>query len=327
VLVRANQPKGIHIVHKLMQPAQSDESARRNPCHAHPCSHLCIPSGLAFLTQVYPMEKDNQLEYSCACPDGLVLGLDHKTCLAGEVPDVWNRKERPAHVKHTITFVIASLSMALFLGICIALLLARRHQLHCTKACVCGTYVNDRRTRTANGAIAAKSLSLLNHSKLNSTVAYTAYWGDANAGKKPLSGRLVSLQPPFRSAFTMQNLQLTELQAGNKPCNMNNRTQSLQDLSPTSTRTRPDTSWLSVTRLNARKKSVETFSKNARGRAPHVQAIKLINCVNCVPLVSAAEVISVSHTNTTLKGSGTSLDNQEEEDKLDQEALSTPLPV
>jgi len=53
---------GIHVFHPSIQ------KTTYNPCWLHMCSHLCL---LAPLRQ-----------YSCACPDHLVLSNDNKTCIA-----------------------------------------------------------------------------------------------------------------------------------------------------------------------------------------------------------------------------------------------------
>ncbi|KAG8180027.1 hypothetical protein JTE90_026630 [Oedothorax gibbosus] len=64
-----NSPMDIHIYHSYKQPKGINYCDDMN---GH-CSHLCLPT---------PNINAMSPRYTCACPDGMVLAGDHKTCIA-----------------------------------------------------------------------------------------------------------------------------------------------------------------------------------------------------------------------------------------------------
>uniref|UniRef100_A0A3Q2WFZ6 Low-density lipoprotein receptor-like n=1 Tax=Haplochromis burtoni TaxID=8153 RepID=A0A3Q2WFZ6_HAPBU len=63
------QPEDIILHHNLKQPASS------NWCTNGGCEFLCLPA---------PQNDPQSPRYTCACPDGMVLGPDMKKCVAGK---------------------------------------------------------------------------------------------------------------------------------------------------------------------------------------------------------------------------------------------------
>jgi len=56
------EPFGIHVYHPILEPVL------HNPCRGRPCSHLCLMA-------------HGGSTFTCKCPDGLVLGIDERTCV------------------------------------------------------------------------------------------------------------------------------------------------------------------------------------------------------------------------------------------------------
>jgi len=56
------EPFGIHVYHPILEPVLD------NPCKGRPCSHLCLMA-------------HGGSTFTCKCPDGLVLGIDERTCV------------------------------------------------------------------------------------------------------------------------------------------------------------------------------------------------------------------------------------------------------
>jgi len=56
------EPFGIHVYHPILEPVLD------NPCKGRPCSHICLIA-------------HGGSTFTCKCPDGLVLGIDERTCV------------------------------------------------------------------------------------------------------------------------------------------------------------------------------------------------------------------------------------------------------
>jgi len=99
------EPFGIHVYHPILEPVLD------NPCKGRPCSHLCLMA-------------HGGSTFTCKCPDGLVLGIDERTC-------VFLVKPTPAVPENTtvVAPVIATImteemqAQGLKIGLAVALLL------------------------------------------------------------------------------------------------------------------------------------------------------------------------------------------------------------
>uniref|UniRef100_A0A3Q2WG42 Low-density lipoprotein receptor-like n=1 Tax=Haplochromis burtoni TaxID=8153 RepID=A0A3Q2WG42_HAPBU len=74
------QPEDIILHHNLKQPASS------NWCTNGGCEFLCLPA---------PQNDPQSPRYTCACPDGMVLGPDMKKCVAGPTNPATPRQPDP----------------------------------------------------------------------------------------------------------------------------------------------------------------------------------------------------------------------------------------
>ncbi|VEL06720.1 unnamed protein product [Protopolystoma xenopodis] len=156
--LQASLPKALRMLHSLAQP--HDDRAKqwcRPPQSASPllapllstteeqlCSHLCLPRGLrpgrpVSVGEEFTWGVELTPRHSCACPDLLHLAKDGRTCLTAEgIPAVSGPFDTPVHLRRQIMLVTACLFVSLVLGVCLSLLLAHRHRIRCSRACICG---------------------------------------------------------------------------------------------------------------------------------------------------------------------------------------------